>query len=468
MCSKRIALGFYLISIFLFSYSNAGEPTAIPAVVIGSGPAGLTAAAIIARAGIPVTVITGKEVGGKLTEAKLVENIPGKKKATGAKIMEDFKQQAIQFGAKLMYDTVERVDFSQRPFTLTTAKGKQLKANTVIIATGGSPHKPQVPNIDKYWGNGIGYCSICDAPFNKNQNVAIIGSSDYAIDQALQLATFAKQVTFIVPEEQTKMELTTSKRMREYLEATPNIRILYNTEITNIKGENNKLTSIEIKNKSTGTIEQLFIKGLYCALGYEPNTALFKDILELNPEGYIKVKDSRQRTSIDGVFAAGNVEVEDKILQKAGVAAGRGEAAGLAVIDYLQAQGFTPLKLEFSNNQLLSNNDAVKEANTVSDLKSEIARNKYVIVEFFAHYCSHCREIAPHFEAVAQEYSPNIKFLKVDIEKLPDTIDIFNISGIPYIQSFADGKPRTNIKGVHTKQQIKNLAEELIEQKIML
>ncbi len=434
----------------------------VPVIIIGSGPAGLSAAAIIARAGIKVLVITGKELGGQLTEAKIVENLPGKKKMTGAQAMDGFKKQALNFGARLLYDTVERVDFTSWPFKIWTEDNNLLHALAVIIATGGIPRKLALPGVAQYWGKGIGYCSICDAPFNTDQNVAIVGNSDYAIDQATQVAAFAKKVIIITSED----HLNTSASMQEHLRETPNISVLSNTELTNILGDDHKLTAIEIKDNRTNRYKTLPIQGLYFAMGYDPNSALFKDTVDCTPQGYIKVSGINQKTSIPGVFAAGTVEIEDPAYQKAVVASGRGSAAALGVIEFLQELKFTPQaardmqKNFFEPKQFATG--TIEEISSLEDLKQRITKDKYLIIDFFADFCPFCQQISPLLESLAHQYAGRVTFLKVDTDKSRKITADYSIKKIPTLLLFKNGVPFGRSENPRTHKEIENLVKKLI------
>jgi thioredoxin reductase (NADPH) len=306
-----------------------------PVVVIGSGPAGLTAALYTSRAKFSTLVITGDEIGGQLTEASYVENMPAKKKMPGLDIMNDFKAQVQSFGAELIPLEVRKVNLDTWPFEIVLSNGETIYALTIIIATGGSQKTLDIPGVKEFWGKGIGVCSICDAPFDKGKDVVIIGGGDAAADRALQLSAFAKKVTILV----RGPEMRAAAIVQDYLKQEKNISIQYDIEVKKIIG-NDRVTGIEILDRKTNTISQLPIEAVYFALGFVPRTSLFKNALDLDENGFIKIFDHTQETSKKGVFAAGTVE--DPRYQKSVTAAGDGGKAGMDAIEFLQTIGFTP------------------------------------------------------------------------------------------------------------------------------
>lgn len=310
-----------------------------PVVIIGAGPAGLTAAMYTARAKFGTLVITGDEVGGQLTEASYVENWPAREKLPGLDIMNDLKAQAVHFGVQLVFLKVVGVNFNRWPFELKLSNGDTINALTIIIATGGSQKTLDIPGIKEFWGKGIGVCSICDAPFDKGKEVVVIGGGDAAADRALQLSAFAKTVTILV----RGPEMRAAAVVQDYLKKEKNISIKCNIDVKKIIG-NDRVTAIEILDKKTNKMSQMPIEAVYFALGFVPRTALFKDVLELDEDGFIKVFDHTQATSKKGVFAAGTVE--DSRYQKSVTAAGDGGKAGIDAIEFLQTIGFTPEKAE--------------------------------------------------------------------------------------------------------------------------
>jgi thioredoxin reductase (NADPH) len=306
-----------------------------PVVVIGSGVAGLTAGLFTSRANFKTLVITGNEIGGQLTEASYVENWPAKRKLPGLDIMNDLKEQTMRFGAILLPVEVIHVNLTVWPFEITLSNNDIIKALTVVIATGGYQKTLDIPGVKEFWGKGIGVCSICDAPFDKGKDVAIIGGGDAAADRALQLSAFANKVILLV----RGPSMRAAAVVQDYLKNSNNISIRYDIEVKKISGAE-RVTGLEIVDRKTGKNEQLPVQSVYFALGFVPRSALFKDVLDIDDDGFIKIFDHTQATSKKGVFAAGTVE--DPRYQKSVTAAGDGARAGMDAIEFLQRIGFTP------------------------------------------------------------------------------------------------------------------------------
>ena len=307
----------------------------VPVLVIGSGPAGLSAAMYTSRANLMTVVLTGQEIGGQLTEASYVENWPGKEKKSGLEIMNDLKGQAQHFKAQLVMGEATKVNFALWPFEVTLNTGDIVYALTIVIATGGSQKTLDIPGVKEFWGKGIGVCSICDAPFDKGKDVAIIGGGDAAADRALQLSAFAKNVILLV----RAPEMRAAAVVQDYLKNTKNISIQYNVDIKKIIG-NERVSGIEIVDKKTNKVSQLPVQSVYFALGFIPRSGLFKGSIDIDSQGFIKLYDHTQQTSKKGIFAAGTVE--DPMYQKSATACGDGSKAGMDAINFLQAIDFTP------------------------------------------------------------------------------------------------------------------------------
>ncbi len=306
-----------------------------PIVVIGSGPAGLTASMYTSRAKLVTLVITGDEVGGQLTEASYVENFPSRPKMPGLALMNDSKAQSQKFGAQLLETKVILVDTSIWPFKITLENGDVLNALTIIIACGGSQRTLDIPGVKEFWGKGIGVCSICDAPFDQDKEVAIIGGGDAAADRALQLSAYAKKVTLLV----RGPSMRAAAIVQDYLKSAKNISTLYNIEVKKIVGKE-RVEGVEIFDTKMNKTSVLPVQSVYFALGFVPRSDLFKGQLEIDKDGYIKLFNNSQSTSVKGIFAAGTVE--DCRYQKSATAAGNGSKAGMDAIDFLQTIGFNP------------------------------------------------------------------------------------------------------------------------------
>ncbi len=293
----------------------------IDLAIIGSGPAGYTAAIYAARANVPVIVFQGAQPGGQLTITTEVENFPGFAHGIqGPALMEQFQQQAERVGAKMEYATITKVDFSQRPFILTIDAQEQIAAKTVIISTGASAKWLGIESEQRLNGSGVSACAVCDGFFFKNQDVAIVGAGDTACEEALYLAKLCKKVNMII----RKDTMRASKIMQQRVIETPNIEVHWNSSIHEIVGTKS-VESVSI-NKN-GTTINIPLKAVFIAIGHQPNSEIFKGQIDLDEQGYIKTIAGSSKTNIEGVFAAG--DIQDKIYRQAVTAAGSGCMAAL-------------------------------------------------------------------------------------------------------------------------------------------
>ncbi len=442
ICS--IAFGLYYLTSkpskqSSFSVSSLlKEKNLVPVVVIGSGPAGLSAALFTARANFKTIVIAGQQEGGQLMEAAYVENWPSKKKMSGSDMMRDLKEQAEQFGAKVITAYVDYVDFSTFPFTLHLNTGEILKALSVIVATGGSQRTLPIPGVKEYWGKGIGVCTICDAPFDKGKEVVVIGGGDAACDKALQLAAFAKQVTMLVRDK----EMRAADIVQGYVKNTKNIAVRCDVAVEKIIGANGRVSALELRDAQSGKNETMPIQSVYFALGFDPNSQLFKGLLQLNKNGYVVLHENIQKTSVDGVFAAGNIE--DPLYQKASVAAGAGARAGLDAIQFLQEKGFTPTVAEALKNVLYVEHKNCKNGiltpSTQEELQKIFAEHDTLIIDFYARTCPVCKMLAPYFQQACAQMGESVTFASFDIQNSSEIVKQFNIESTPTLIFLKSGK----------------------------
>ena len=279
-------------------------------------------------------MIDGPVPGGLLTKTTEVQNWPGNISIQGPEIVNNMKMHAKHLGAHFLSDAVEKVDFSQWPFLITTVDGQQIYALSVVIATGGSPRKLKIKGEEEYEGKGITSCAVCDAPFYKGEKVVVVGGGDSAIEEATHLSAFAKEITILVRKDAMRAAASMQARLKGY----PNINILYNVEPKEIIGDGTKVTGISLYNSATKTTELFPATGVFLAIGHDPNTQVFKGQLPLDDDGYIAVKGRSQATVIPGVFAAG--DVEDKVYRQARVAEGSGVRAALDAERFLREIGF--------------------------------------------------------------------------------------------------------------------------------
>jgi thioredoxin reductase (NADPH) len=302
-------------------------------VIVGSGPAGYTAALYAARANLDVLVFQGFEVGGQLMLTSDVENYPGYRDGVmGPDMMDDFEAQAARFGAKMRHENVERVDFSERPFKLW-AEGEEepVLAKSVIIATGAKAKWLGLAGESRLMGRGVSGCATCDGFFFKDKRVAVVGGGDTAMEEALFLTKFAAEVLLI----HRRDEFRASKIMLERARKNPKIAFLTDTVIQDVLGEDS-VEGIRTKNLKTEEEDDIEVEGFFAAIGHAPATGLFKDQVEMDEGGYILQKEHTM-TSVPGVFAAG--DVSDKRYRQAVTAAGDGSRAAIDAERWLEEQG---------------------------------------------------------------------------------------------------------------------------------
>jgi thioredoxin reductase (NADPH) len=308
-------------------------PEKIECLIIGSGPAGYTAAIYAARADMKPVVYAGMQPGGQLTITTDVENYPGYPDGImGPEMMENFRKQAERLGTDVRYGMVTAVDFSGKPpFKVVVDEKHEILAETVLISTGASAKWLGIPSEDKLNGHGVSACAVCDGFFFKGKDVAIVGAGDTACEEASYLAKICNKVYMIV----RKAEFRASKAMQHRVERTPNIEILFSNETDEILGDE-KVEGVRVKNTLTGAFREITIQGFFVAIGHQPNTAIFKDYLTLDETGYIITQPGSSKTNIEGVFACG--DAQDKIYRQAVTAAGSGCMAALDAERYLSAK----------------------------------------------------------------------------------------------------------------------------------
>ena len=302
-------------------------------IIIGSGPAGLTAAIYAARANLNPIVFEGAQPGGQLTITTDVENYPGFPNGImGPNMMDDFRKQAKKFGAECLFETVDGVNFNQRPF-IVSSNGVTYKAETVIISTGASAKLLGLESEKKLMGHGVSACATCDGFFFKGKKVLVVGGGDSAMEEAIFLTKFASEVILIHRRDQFRA----SKIMVERVLSNPKISILYNSIVRDIFGDKDKgVEYVELQDVISGNVKKLNCDGVFMAIGHVPNTSLFKSKLELDNAGYVITKADSTYTSIDGIFACG--DVQDNVYRQAVTAAGSGCMAAIDAERWLESQ----------------------------------------------------------------------------------------------------------------------------------
>lgn len=306
----------------------------IHCLIIGSGPAGYTAAIYASRAGLKPVMYQGLQPGGQLTITTDVENYPGYPEGVmGPQMMKDFEAQAKRMGADIRWGMASKVDLSSRPFKIEIDEEKWVEADSVIIATGASAKWLGLESEQRLNGYGVSACAVCDGFFFKDKEVAIVGAGDTAAEEALYLSKLCTKVHMLVRRD----EMRASKVMQQRVLSTPNIQIYWNSETAEVLGEK-KVTGLRIRNTKTGEFQDVELSAFFVAIGHTPNSGIFKGFIDMDEEGYINTIPGTSKTNIEGVFACG--DVQDKIYRQAVTAAGSGCAAALDAERYLGALAF--------------------------------------------------------------------------------------------------------------------------------
>jgi thioredoxin reductase (NADPH) len=311
--------------------NNQSEKVGV--LIIGSGPAGYTAAIYAARANLKPVLYQGIQPGGQLTITTDVENYPGFPDGIqGPEMMIQFEKQAQRMGADVRFGLATKVDFSQQPYKVWIDEEHLIEANAVIISTGASAKWLGIESEQRLNGYGVSACAVCDGFFFRGKDVAIVGAGDTAAEEALYLSKLCTNVHMVVRRD----EMRASKIMQDRVKNASNITIYWNSETDEILGEKT-VEGVRLKNRQTGEKKEIAVKGFFVAIGHQPNSDIFKDWIDMDESGYIKTVPGTSKTNIEGVFAAG--DVQDKIYRQAVSAAGSGCMAALDAERYLSAKG---------------------------------------------------------------------------------------------------------------------------------
>ena len=314
----------------LSSAKRSLESERVKVLILGAGPAGMSAALYAARAELAPVVLTGTALGGQASLTHVIENYPGFPEGVGGlELGELFQKQAERFGARFEFDTATSVDLSKRPFSVKTYS-KEYLADVVILTTGASPNHLQIPGETELTGKGVSYCATCDGWFFKDKKVVVVGGGDSALEEGLFLTRFASQVTIIHRRDQLRAGAILQRRAQE----NPKVRFIFDTVVTAAEGQK-AVERLHLKNVKSGEESTLDTDGLFIFIGHTPNTQLYQGQVEMTPAGYV-VTDMEMRTSVPGVYAAG--EVNDPHFRQVITSAGMGAAAAISATRFLEAE----------------------------------------------------------------------------------------------------------------------------------
>ena len=444
-------------------------------VIIGSGPAGYTAAIYAARANLQPLLITGFQEGGipggQLMTTTFVENFPGFPNGVqGPELMDLIKAQAVRWGTKLIEEDAKSIDLSQRPFTIDTSTIK-IKSNALIVSTGASANRLGLKNEKLFWSKGISACAICDGatPQFRNEELAVVGGGDSACEEAEYLTKYGSHVHLLV----RSNKLKASAAMADRVKANSNITIHWETELLDVLG-NEWLEKLKIKRTRTNQEDEFFAKGLFYAIGHTPNTSLFRNQLNTDSKGYLITKPGRPETSLEGVYAAG--DVADSEWRQGVTAAGSGCKAALAAERWLaknnlatliQREELEPSQAETSKSLEISNEENFKPDKTwqkgsyaLRKLYHETKKPLFVI--YTSSSCGPCHILKPQLQRVLNESNGKAIGVEIDIESDQDIAKQAEVSGTPTVHLFKNKELKQQWKGVKARSEYKSALDQLI------
>ncbi|MBD2384167.1 thioredoxin-disulfide reductase [Cylindrospermum sp. FACHB-282] len=454
------------------------NPTVENLVIIGSGPAGYTAAIYAGRANLKPVVFEGFQAGGlpggQLMTTTEVENFPGFPQGiTGPDLMDNMKAQAERWGAELYTEDVISVDLSQRPFTIRSEE-REVKAHSLVIATGATAKRLGLPSEHEFWSRGISACAICDGatPIFRGAELAVIGAGDSAAEESIYLTKYGSKVNLLVRSE----KMRASKAMQDRVLSNPKIQVHWNTEVVDVFG-NGQMAGVKIRDRITGTQTELQAKGLFYAIGHSPNTNLFKGQIELDEVGYIATKHGSVETSVEGVFAAG--DVQDHEFRQAITAAGTGCMAAMLAERWLSANGLIQEfhhQPEAAVNELAPQPAKKTEAEEAAGFDLQGTRHyggyalrklfhdsdRLILVKYISPGCGPCHTLKPILNKVVDEFDGKIHFVEIDIDKDRDIAENAGVTGTPTVQLFKNQELLKEVKGVKQKSEYRQLIESNI------
>jgi thioredoxin reductase (NADPH) len=445
------------------------ERTVENIVIIGSGPAGYTAAIYAARANLKPFVFEGFQAGGlpggQLMTTTEVENFPGFPEGIqGPELMERMKAQATRWGAELVTEDAEFVDFSQRPFVIRSGE-REVRAHSVVIATGATARRLALPSESDYWSRGISACAICDGatPIFRSAELAVVGGGDSAAEEAVYLTKYGSHVHLLVRGDRMRA----SKAMQDRVLQNTKITVHWNTEVLDVFGDGAQLQGLTLKNNPTGEETRLSVKGLFYAIGHTPNTSLFQGQIDLDEVGYIRTRPGSVETNIEGIYAAG--DVQDHEYRQAITAAGTGCMAALLAERWLSAQGLiqefhqtkeaetqpAPTPSPKTEDEQSSEFDPTATRHTGSYALRKLYHesDRPILVLYSSPHCGPCHTLKPILNKVIDEFDGQIHYINIDIEADPAIAESAGIIGTPTVQVFKLKDKVAELKGVKPKSQ---------------
>ncbi len=455
-------------------------------VIIGSGPAGYTAAIYAGRANLKPVMFEGFQAGGipggQLMTTTEVENFPGFPMGiSGPELMKNMKAQAVRCGAELITEDVTAVDLTQRPFVIRS-EDRQVLANSVIIATGATAKRLHLPSEEQYWNRGMSACAICDGamPMFKGVELVVIGGGDTACEESLYLTKFGSHVHMLIRGDRMRA----SKVMQDRVLNHPKITVHWHTQAVDVVGNDTRLTGVRVKNNQTGAETEIQAGGLFYAIGHTPNTQIFGDQLQLDQTGYILTQPDSVATSVEGVFACG--DVQDHEYRQAITAAGTGCMAAMLAERWLSEHG---LAQEFSAQ--VNQPQAATSTETESDvgeaefgsepdepaeLDLSVTRHRggyalrrlyheserLLVVKYTSPTCGPCHTLKPILDKIIDEFEGQIHAIEIDITEDPQIAEAGGVTGTPTLQFFKNKELVEQLMGVKPKSQYRELISNYV------
>ena len=435
-------------------------------VIVGSGPAGYTAAIYAARANLSPLLITGFQrggiPGGQLMTTTHVENFPGFPDGVlGPDLMDLMKAQATRWGTRLIEADADRIDLSQRPFRIEV-EAEVIESQALIIATGASANRLGLPNEERFWSKGISACAICDGatPQFRSEELAVVGGGDSACEEAVYLTKYGSHVHLLVRSDR----LRASAAMSDRVQANPQISVHWNTEVSDVQGDD-WLNNLQLRRRDSGVDEQLAVRGMFYAIGHTPNTELVRNQLDCDQTGYLITKPGRPETSMDGVFAAG--DVADGEWRQGVTAAGSGCQAALAAERWLSHHNLAtlvsreqaePAKAEtpqttVETTEATYDSDALWQKGSYALRKLYHDSSRPLLVVYTSPSCGPCHVLKPQLKRVLDELHGEAQGIEIDIEADQEIAQQAGVNGTPTVQLFFDKQLKQQWRGVKQRSE---------------